>query len=175
MLDKIWIIDFEDSFTYNIANVLDKYPFSVKVVGHEDFFSYFYEDVSHSKERHAVILGPGPGHPEEYRRYFQQIERLKEKKNIYLMGICLGHQMLALINGERVDHAKQKIHGQGHAIVFKGESFKVQRYNSLAVWRGAEEVDIINYERGISYQFHPESIGTSDNDVFFSELIAFLE
>ena len=175
MLDKIIIIDFEDSFTYNIANVLFPYEKSIFVIPHEDFFKIHLESYLSSKEKHAFILGPGPGHPNEYKKYFFEIERMRKLQNYYIMGICLGHQILGLIDKKTVSKAKNQIHGQRIFIEFDEAQRAVQRYNSLSVYEGDTEVNITKFDRGISYQFHPESIGTDSNLLYFRELLKFVE
>lgn len=174
MLDKIIIIDFEDSFTYNIASVIFPMETSVKVIPHSEFFQSRMGEFLQSKEKHALILGPGPGHPVEHQKYFKQIEDFRNKSNFYVMGICLGHQMLGLIDGKIVDRAQEQIHGQTIFIEFDGIERAVQRYNSLAVYENGEEVNIRRFKQGISYQFHPESVGTDSNSLYFRELINFI-
>ena len=174
MLDKILIIDFEDSFTYNIASVIYPIEPSVKVISHEEFFNSKIDELLHSKEKHALILGPGPGHPAEHQKYFTKIQELRNKSHIYVMGICLGHQMLGLIDGKTVERAKEQIHGQTIFIEFDGVERAVQRYNSLAVYEYGSEVNIRRFKQGISYQFHPESVGTDSNSLYFRELVEFV-
>ncbi len=174
MLDKIIIIDFEDSFTYNIASVLFPYEKSVVVISHHDFFRIHLEKFLNSKDRHALILGPGPGHPNEHEKYFAEIEKFRKLQNFYVMGICLGHQMLGLIDKKIVSKAQEQIHGQTIFIEFDGHERAVQRYNSLAVYEDGVEVNIRRFERGISYQFHPESVGTDSNSLYFRELLDFI-
>lgn len=173
MLDKITIVDFEDSFTYNIANVLFPFEKNIEVVGHRDFFRDTKLLLNTSGKK-AIIFGPGPGHPEEYRKYFEQIKTLMADENIYVMGICLGHQMMALAHGYKIKKSIEQIHGQSVEIFFNGISTRVQRYNSLAVFVDENEINICEYKQAISYQFHPESVGTIQNDIFFERLLAFI-
>lgn len=172
MSDKIIIIDFEDSFTYNIANILFPFEKKIKVVSHNDFFND--PDFISKNERQAIILGPGPGHPQDYQKYFEQIKSLMDNDNIYLMGICLGHQMMAMIHGYEVKKSFNQLHGQSVEIFFNGISTRVQRYNSLAVVIENNEINICEYKNAISYQFHPESVGTLQNDIFFKDLLNFI-
>ena len=175
MLDKILIIDFEDSFTHNVASVLFPYEKKIKVLNHKEFFSLKMMEVIESKSKHAIILGPGPGHPDEHRKYFEKIRKLKELPNIYVMGICLGHQILGMADGLVVEKACEQIHGQTIFIEFDGIQRAVQRYNSLAVYENNTEVNIRHFRRGISYQFHPESVGTDSNLLYFKELLEFIK
>jgi anthranilate/para-aminobenzoate synthase component II len=173
ILDKIIIVDFEDSFTYNIANILFPFENKCRVVSHLDFFKQTDNDCRDLKNM-AIILGPGPGHPEEYLKYFSKIEALIFNKNIYLMGICLGHQLIGLIQGYDILPAKSMIHGGAVSIFFQNEKIFVQRYNSLAVYKNKKELFINKFANGVSYQFHPESIGTHSNLLFFKDLLTFI-
>jgi anthranilate/para-aminobenzoate synthase component II len=176
---KIYIIDFEDSFTYNIATELYAEEKRIEIISHldffsEDFFSIFFNNIVKPT---AVILGPGPGSPEEYRHYFSKIIELKYGPSLFLMGICLGHQLLGLIDGLSVRSSFKPIHGEQIKINFKNQIIQVQRYNSLALFESrnsSEEIQIRQWERGVSYQFHPESIGTEKKSLFFKDLLDFI-
>jgi anthranilate/para-aminobenzoate synthase component II len=171
MSGKILIVDFDDSFTYNIANILFPFVSECKIISHQDFFSHKYFSF---EKNTGLILGPGPGHPDQYVKYFPTIKKLMADKNIYLMGICLGHQLLNLVNGKNITKSQSPMHGQSVAVNFSGNTYWVQRYNSLVVIEDDIEVDISRYHNGVSYQFHPESVGTDDNIIFFHELINYV-
>jgi anthranilate/para-aminobenzoate synthase component II len=176
---KIYIIDFEDSFTYNIATELYADEKRIEIISHLDFFSeenfsIFLKDFTGPT---AVILGPGPGSPEEYRHYFLKIIELKRRPSLFLMGICLGHQLLGLIDGLTIRSSLKPAHGEQIKINFKNSIIQVQRYNSLALFESLnsfEEIQIRQWERGVSYQFHPESIGTEKKSLFFKDLLDFI-
>ncbi len=176
---KIFIIDFEDSFTFNIASELYNYEKNILVISHTDFFSEknFLNFSLEQIHPTAIVLGPGPGNPEEFRDYFFKIAELKKFKNLFIMGICLGHQILALMDGYVVKSSIKPIHGGQVKINFDDKNILVQRYNSLAVYEKKDctvEIQIRQWDRGVSYQFHPESIGTEDRHLFFKVLVSFL-
>jgi anthranilate/para-aminobenzoate synthase component II len=98
-----------------------------------------------------------------------------KNENIYVMGICLGHQIMARAHGHVVKKSKAQMHGQSVEIFFNGISTRVQRYNSLAVFSEENEINICEYKNAISYQFHPESVGTLQNDLFFYDLLKFIK
>ena len=175
VLDKIFIIDFEDSFTHNIASVLFPFENRVSIINVHEFFDQQFENFLKHKKRRAIILGPGPGHPEIYQNYFEKIKILRNIETVYIMGICLGHQILGLIDGKKVLKAHCPVHGQTVTINFKDTSQRVQRYNSLVISDDGIVKDIRYFARGVSYQFHPESIGTQNNAIFFEELLDFIQ
>ena len=181
MLDstKIFIVDFEDSFTFNIATVLFSFEKEIKVMGHQEFFQIKnLDNLLKTNKSIGVILGPGPGSPEIYKNYFSKISDLRNNSHIYLMGICLGHQILALIDGLIVKPSLTPVHGEQVLINFENINIHVQRYNSLAVYNtlfSSNEIYVRNWERGVSYQFHPESIGTNKNSLFFRDLLNFIK
>jgi anthranilate/para-aminobenzoate synthase component II len=188
MKEDVIIIDFLDSFTYNIAAEVGKIGFDLKVF--ENSISVF-KKLEKIKEKKVLILGPGPGHPDEYQKVFPIIKRLLKKKNLFFLGICLGHQILWRIQGEQVVKSKKPIHGMAVPFIippwediFKkrnwGMETMVQRYNSLTVKPSRRnknnfsfsggEVMAGRFERGLTYQFHPESIGTDNPYLFFEPL-----
>ena len=183
MYTNIYIIDFEDSFTFNIASDLySKFP-NLKVVSHEEFFSsdfYFLDSFSSKK---VIILGPGPGKPSDYLRYYSQIEKLLNDPLVFVFGICLGHQIIAELIGLKVSDANIKVHGEVITIKYKNKTLNVQRYNSLVpksqnylseVLVIDGEVYCLESEKFVSFQFHPESIGTDNDFDFYSSIKEFL-
>lgn len=181
MLDKtkIYIIDFEDSFTFNIATELYVFEKDIQVVSHLDFFSLkgFPKFLEKINSPSAIILGPGPGNPEEYLHYFSMIKDLKNNPFIFLMGICLGHQVLAMMDGLSIRPSLKPTHGGQVKINFDNKNILVQRYNSLGVFeskKSLKEIQVRQWVRGVSYQFHPESIGTENRALFFKDLLDFL-
>lgn len=181
MLNKIIIVDFEDSFTYNIASVLYEYvqeKIAIEVVTSCEFFlSQKINSLidSSSIGKLGIILGPGPGHPKDQEKYFSIISKLLEQEHIFLMGICLGHQILGLIHHYKIDYCDRPIHGESVEFIFEERRYSVQKYNSLCVKKEEQIFDILQGERWISYQFHPESIGTTNNIDFFKRLLTFLD
>jgi len=181
MLDKkILIIDFEDSFTFNISEVLFHETDNFSVVHFEHFFSNL-DSILREGLVKTIILGPGPGHPDEYSRYFPFIKKIISDKKIFVMGICLGHQIVSRILGFDIIYSKNPYHGESYEICYKSQNILVQRYNSLAVknninWKEGyilvkeEEVLILKSDMLLTMQFHPESIGTSHRSIFFEEV-----
>lgn len=167
-------IDFEDSFSFNVVQELTEVGFTVNVINWKDF-----EDLpAHG----LLVLGPGPGHPDDYQAIFPLVSEWL-KKNRPLFGVCLGHQIFWRLQHEDVVRSKEPVHGQSVLLELDDEWRKwlkiegdvfVQRYNSLTVLRQAairnpylknfiqnDEILITRSSQLITYQFHPESIGTT--------------
>ena len=94
----IYIIDHEDSFTFNLAHLLGAYD-TVQV-------SNFYEiNKSQLKKADMIVLSPGPGEPKNYPRTTKIYHEYKGKKKI--LGICLGFQQILFAEGGQI--VQQKI------------------------------------------------------------------
>lgn len=184
---KATFIDFEDSFTYNVVQELTEAGFDMTIINWKDF--------DELPESGLLVLGPGPGHPDDYQRLFPLIEEwLGEKRPFF--GVCLGHQILWRLQGEEVSRSREPLHGQKVKLHLTAEwkSFfglkddpYVQRYNSLAVFsQGAirnpefqnfiqdDEILITKSVNVITYQFHPESIGTTFRKNFMRAVCSIL-
>lgn len=200
--NHITLIDFEDSFTYNIVAELFKLGENVRVVPYRDA-AKFFEKFS-IKKKHVIVYGPGPGHPLDYALLFPFIKKLFNVPQIFHLGICLGHQILWHIRGIPTKRSNCPMHGQRVLFTIPswssyfsqmnfGRKVKVQRYNSLSLdfhpekknldqrKQLGEEFVFFNNEcqsgrfpQGLTYQFHPESIGTSYPKIFFDPILKFL-
>lgn len=186
----IRLIDFNDSFTYNIGAIISQMGLDVEVIPYEQIDSIRVQD-----SREVVMLGPGPGHPSEYPKAIAFIKKYLGNKNIFFMGICLGHQLIFHAKGSQVEQSLNPMHGQSEIIaipkwfgIFQEKYFfkkmEVQRYNSLCVKDYAFSAEVVKNKsneivmaRGegfFSCQFHPESIGTSCPESFFYSIVNYL-
>ena len=129
---------------------------------------------------HGIILSPGPGRPEDAGISLELLK--KAPLTIPVLGVCLGHQAIALANGGPVIRAKRLMHGKTCVIthdgmgVFKGlpKRLTVARYHSLVaaeplpknlvVTARADDGCLMGLRlvdlpvEGV--QFHPESVAT---------------
>jgi anthranilate/para-aminobenzoate synthase component II len=142
-MKSLYLCDFNDSFTYNILSVLKEYypKVDVQIVAEENLDGLF-QVIINENESCGIILGPGPGHPFRYEHLFNSLQVIFAKPNIFVMGVCLGHQLYWLLNGFSVEHCQRPSHGQivsydlSNSIMNKlslPNKIEVQRYNSLAV------------------------------------------
>ncbi len=171
---EVTFVDFEDSFSFNVIQELTQVGFTVTVVNWRDF--------DEAPKAGLLVFGPGPGHPDDYQTTFPLLREWLAAQRPFF-GVCLGHQIFWRIQDEAVVRSREPLHGQKvHLnltqewrdwLGIRGEVF-VQRYNSLAVagqaalrnpvLRNFIQSDEILITRGknlLTYQFHPESIGTS--------------
>ncbi|MFL5784551.1 MAG: aminodeoxychorismate/anthranilate synthase component II [Bacteriovoracaceae bacterium] len=183
---KAHFIDFDDSFAWNVVQELNSSGFDVNVQHWMDFESL--------PEADLLVLGPGPGHPDDYQRIFFLIEEwLSEERPFF--GLCLGHQIFWRLRGENVYRSKEPLHGQRIDLNLTQDwqewlhlppVVKVQRYNSLSVPEEAlarnpdlkgliseGEIMITRGKKILTYQFHPESVGTSFRHAYFRPLSGF--
>lgn len=200
-MTKIYICDFNDSFTYNIFSTLKlmNSTLDLEVVPYSRLLS-FLQILNEESHPCGVVLGPGPGHPDEYEFLQKSLQKLYSKKNIFILGICLGHQLIWNGHGLMVTYCSKPEHGQ--VVTYKlpknlserlgvSSQIEVQRYNSLSVKISSGEEQklkrqqwlTLSYQKELiiaakdnilTYQFHPESIGTTCPQQFFTPMLKFL-
>jgi anthranilate/para-aminobenzoate synthase component II len=185
-MKKALFLDFEDSFTFNIVQELKLIGLEVDIIHWSDFWDISNYDL--------LVLGPGPGHPDNYQSIFSKIQNCLDKK-VKIFAICLGHQIIWRIKGKHILRSKNPVHGQRTRLdltqmwqdYFNLPSLVwVQRYNSLAVsacdlffkefdfFIKDEEIIISKSNDLLTYQFHPESVGTNCRESFFRPILTYL-
>ncbi|MCL4138369.1 UNVERIFIED_CONTAM: hypothetical protein GTU68_042468, partial [Idotea baltica] len=170
----ILLIDNYDSFTYNLADILQR--FSAVSIYRNDQISL--EEVE-SLQPHGIVISPGPGRPENAGISLEIVTHFH--KRLPILGVCLGHQIIGQVLGAEVIHAIEPMHGKTSWIHHESKSIfkdlpnplKVMRYHSLilATHTLPETIEVtattIDKEiMGIQHkihnltgvQFHPESI-----------------
>jgi len=172
------MIDNFDSFTYNLFQYLMQLGAEVRVTRNNSLTVAELEELN----PRGLIISPGPGRPEDAGITVAAIRHFSGR--IPILGVCLGHQAIALAFGAKVVSARRLMHGKTSAVTADGRSlfqgiqspFQAMRYHSLAVERDtlpaclkitaeAEDGEIMGIRHvdhpteGI--QFHPESIMTT--------------
>ncbi len=184
----ILMIDNYDSFTYNLVQEIGELTAEeIRVVRNDAAPA----DELLALEPRAVVISPGPGVPE---RAGETMAVVRGAAGIPLLGICLGHQALAVVHGARVVRAPAPVHGKTSAIHHCGEGlfaglsdpFTATRYHSLVVDRTSvpEELRITAWtEDGLvmgfahrdhphwSVQFHPESYMTREGPALLARFL----
>jgi len=181
---KTLLIDNYDSYTYNlfqlIAEVNGEEP--VVVLNDADEIPTGIPDlVEHLTQFDNVVVSSGPGHPAEARDFGLSAVVLAES-TVPVLGVCLGHQGIALGEQGVVAPAAQPRHGHLSTVrhdgrdLFQGlpQDFTAVRYHSLAVQEPLPEtleatawaedgvlMGIRHRSRPLwGVQFHPESVLT---------------
>lgn len=172
----VLLVDNYDSFSYNLARYVDVLGYSVVVKQHD----ISIEEMIHFNPSH-LILSPGPGAPDSAGVCIEAVRYFASR--IPILGVCLGHQAIAVAYGGKIRPAKEPMHGRAapclhqQAGIFHGlpMPLSVGRYHSLIVDEESlpQELCITAYsEQGdimaiahneypiYGVQFHPESILT---------------
>lgn len=177
---RVLVLDNRDSFVFNLVEELRRAGAETRTVRCdlslerlEGHLAEFCPDL--------VLLSPGPGRPESAGA---MMPWLASDPALPVLGVCLGHQALALAAGGEVGRAPRMAHGRAQPIdlapdpLFDGlpSRFVAARYHSLAVTRvpgsmrviatcrdeGHELVMALRDTRRprVGVQFHPESFLT---------------
>ncbi len=175
----ILIIDNYDSFTYNLYQYIAPLCDSVYVVRNDKISITEIEEY----QPKGIIISPGPGRPENAGICLELIRHFSD--SIPILGVCLGHQAIAVAFGGEVVGANDIVHGKNSLTYHNGSAlyqglplpFSAGRYHSLLVDKNSLptslKIDAENSEgliMGISHhtnptfgvQFHPESILTAE-------------
>ena len=171
------MIDNYDSFTYNLVQYFGELGEDVQVYRNDKITIEQIETMQPSR----IVISPGPCTPVEAGVSVETIRRFGGR--LPLLGVCLGHQSLAVAFGGEVIRAERLMHGKTSKIRHDGKTvfhqlpnpFDATRYHSLIVKRETlpscfeisaetDEGEIMGLRHrslGIEgVQFHPESILT---------------
>jgi len=183
----IYIIDHEDSFTWNVVHQFSAFD--------EVYCSNYFEiDTKKLNKANTIVFSPGPGSPSDYPLTSKIYKRYKGKKKI--IGICLGFQQILFCEGGKIIEQKKIYHGYQSTVrvvsdksLFEiGKKFKVGRYHSLKLKEPfkRKNFDITmrclnskvamsfenNNEKIYGFQFHPESFLTIDGNLLIKKILS---
>ncbi|EHR78700.1 anthranilate synthase [Thermococcus litoralis DSM 5473] len=170
----IVLVNNRDSFIWNLAEYASLFD-RVKVVPNTITLGELKR-----LDPDGVIISPGPGHPLERREVGNSPEIVLEA-GVPILGVCLGHQIIATAFGGKVGRVKPR-HGKASPVKHDGKGvlrgiknpLTAGRYHSLAVLEVPREFEVSavslddNVVMGIRHrklpieglQFHPESVLT---------------
>ncbi len=173
---KILFVNNKDSFVWNLVDYVSIFEPDTIVVPN----TISLGEVKKINPD-AIVISPGPGHPANPKDIGNCLEIIRES-NVPLLGICLGHQAIAVAFGGEVGHSPSgPVHGKTTLINHNGDSIYRGlpnpivggRYHSLAITRLPQELEVTaRTEDGIimgvkhrkrpifGLQFHPESVLT---------------
>lgn len=131
----ILVIDNYDSFTFNLVQYLNQLNFATQVVRNDAITLERINQLQPS----AILLSPGPSTPDSAGISLGIVTKLY--KNYPIIGICLGHQIIAQAFGAVIKKAKRPMHGKVSYIhhdnkgIFSNlpNPLSVTRYHSLIV------------------------------------------
>jgi len=175
---RVLIIDNYDSFTYNLAQVVEQCGVSDFNIMKTDAL-----DMKKAGDYPKILISPGPGLPKDYPNLFSLLDLYSSSKSI--LGVCLGHQAIAEFFGAKLFNLNEVYHGVTKKIqilkkddyLFRNipDAFEGGLYHSwavseqdfpqeLVVTSKAEDGIIMSISHQIldvkGIQFHPESIMT---------------
>jgi anthranilate synthase/phosphoribosyltransferase len=172
----ILLIDNYDSFAYNLVQYLGELGAQVQVVRND---AVTLDEIAGLAPTH-IVISPGPGTPEDAGISLDLVERFAH--SVPILGVCLGHQVIAQAFGGQVVRAEQLMHGKVSPVHHDGRGlfdgvpspFHATRYHSLIaaeplpdcldVSARTSEGEVMGLRHQqyptIGVQFHPESILT---------------
>lgn len=178
---QILVVDNYDSFVYTLVGYLRQLGASASVVRNDVWAAGELPGKLAGVD--GVLLSPGPGTPADAGLCAPMVEYCAGA-GLPMLGVCLGHQVLAEVYGGTVAHAEQLMHGKTSTIthdgtgVFDGlpDPLEATRYHSLSVVPGTVDPDQLAVTAhtadgvimGLAHrtaplfgvQFHPESVLT---------------
>jgi anthranilate synthase component 2 len=173
---KVLFVNNRDSFVWNLVDYVSIFEPDTVVVPN----TISQEEVL-KLSPDAIVISPGPGHPAKPKDIGNCLEIIRES-DVPILGVCLGHQAIAVAFGGQVSHSPSgPVHGKTAQIRHSGDSIYKGlpdplvggRYHSLAITRLPAELEVTaRTQEGIimgvkhrkkpifGLQFHPESVLT---------------
>ena len=184
----IVFIDNYDSFTYNLVQAMMIQNADIKVFRNDEVS---VEEVLAMKPQ-GIVISPGPCTPTEAGISVEMIKAASG--SIPLLGVCLGHQSIAVAFGATVSNAKSIMHGKTSHVTHTdsplhnniSNPFVAGRYHSLAVIRDTLPTELVvdaETEDGeimgmhhiehptFGIQYHPESVLTPEGDTILGNFL----
>ena len=183
----IVMIDNYDSFTYNLVQMMAMLGGDLKVFRND---AITVDEVVALKPD-AIVVSPGPCTPREAGISVEVVKAFSGR--LPLLGVCLGHQSIAVAYGATVSNAQSIMHGKTSPVRHEGplyagmeNPFEAGRYHSLAVvpdtlpdeliadaWTEDGEIMGMHHRDHQTYgvQFHPESVLTPTGSLLLKNFL----
>jgi para-aminobenzoate synthetase component II len=181
---RILVVDNYDSFVFTIVGYLQQLGADCEVRRNDAVSPADGADFD------AVLVSPGPGTPQEAGVSMAMIAACAERSQP-MLGVCLGHQALAVVFGATVSRAPELLHGKTSLVHHDGTGvlqglpspFTATRYHSLTIdpatvtgeltttaHTGSGVIMAVRHRtlplEGV--QFHPESVLTQGGHRLFA-------
>lgn len=186
---NILLLDNVDSFTYNLVDQLRSGGHHV-VIYRNTVSAERILSVLNDMESPLLVLSPGPGKPSDAGSMPEVLKHVIGK--IPVIGICLGHQAIIEAYGGHVSAAGEILHGKSsmathdQQAMFAGldNPIPVARYHSLVGSEISDSLTICAQSNGMvmavrndndricGFQFHPESILTTQGAILLENTVA---
>ncbi|HEU0311310.1 MAG TPA: aminodeoxychorismate/anthranilate synthase component II [Sphingomicrobium sp.] len=181
------VVDNVDSFTFMLVDYLVALGADVAVKRND---AISVEDALGSGSD-GILISPGPGTP-EHAGIAIPLAAACVQRGFPLLGVCLGHQAIALACGSRVERTLP-VHGKVATVRHDGTGlfanlpspFTATRYHSLAVpdpepplianaWSDDGTVMAMRHETAPVHgvQFHPESVASDQGKALLAAFLA---
>jgi para-aminobenzoate synthetase component 2 len=186
---RVLVVDNYDSFVYNLVQYLGQLGAECVVRRNDEVSPDDLDGLGVA----GVLLSPGPGTPEDAGVCIDLVRACENR--LPLLGVCLGHQAIAVAYGGKVGRAPELLHGKTSEIRHEGagvlaglpDPFIGTRYHSLAIEPGTLPAELEVTARtdggvimGVRHrdaaiegvQFHPESVLTQSGHVLLANWLA---
>ncbi len=188
----IVFIDNYDSFTYNLVQAMLIQGADIKVFRNDEVTV----DEVLALKPDGIVISPGPCTPKEAGISVAMIKAASG--TIPLLGVCLGHQSIAVAFGATVSNASRIMHGKTSDVRYSESPlytdienpFVAGRYHSLSVVRDTlppeliidaetDDGEIMGMHHAVhptfAIQYHPESILTPLGDAILGNFLKSVE
>ena len=187
MTARILVVDNVDSFTFMLVDYMAALAAEVAVKRNDALTV----DEALASGADGILISPGPGAPEQAGISVALAKACIERRQP-LLGICLGHQAIALACGSTVER-NYPVHGKVAQVTHDGSGLfsglpsplGATRYHSLAVpdprpplianaWSDDGTVMAMRHESAPAHgiQFHPESVASERGQALLAAFLA---
>jgi para-aminobenzoate synthetase component 2 len=190
MAARVLVIDNYDSFVYNLAQYLGQLGAEAIVRRNDEVTPDELDELGVD----GVLLSPGPGTPDQAGCCIEMV-RACARRELPLLGVCLGLQAIGVAYGGSVGPAPELMHGKTSEVHHDGDGVlaglpdpvTATRYHSLTIEPDTmpEELEVTaRTEGGVvmalrhrelpleGVQFHPESMLTQGGHVVLANWLA---
>ena len=185
-IKRVLFVDNLDSFSWNIIHTLASNSVEVIVVpGRSDLYDAS-SLLAEIRPTH-LVLGPGPGRPEQSDITMQFANLAVNGKTPPTLGICLGHQALGLAAGWELTPSKLgAVHGVPDSVIGATSHLIMTRYHSLSLTPTNDHLKVTEWDantqsivmalahnehRIFGVQYHPESAGSVGGEAIFDKFL----